>query len=108
MAAESKAAKLKRLRKFWKTHLDKWAESGLTQVEYCRQHHLIVHRFTYWKARYKKSHNLPVKFVQVVPNPTGADSACLKLNVARGLQIEIPDHFCEDTLSRVLTTLRVL
>jgi hypothetical protein len=64
METESRQEKLEKLRKFWKTHLDKWEESGLPQKEYCRQHNLIYHRFGYWKARFK-SKNLPVKFVQV-------------------------------------------
>jgi hypothetical protein len=45
METESRQEKLEKLRKFWKTHLDKWEESGLPQKEYCRQHNLIYHRF---------------------------------------------------------------
>ena len=64
MEAESRQKKLEELRKFWKTHLDKWEESGLPQKEYCRQHNLVYHRFGYRKTRFKCT-NLPVKFVQV-------------------------------------------
>ena len=108
METESRQEKLEELRKFWKTHLDKWEESGLPQKEYCRQHNLIYHRFVYWKARFK-SKNLPVKFVQVASSISfNPGPSFLKLNLPRGYQIEIPDNFSEDTLKRLLTTLQEL
>ena len=107
METESRQEKLEKLRKFWKTHLDKWEESGLPQKEYCRQHNLIYHRFGYWKARFK-SRNLPVKFVQVASQPINPGPYVLKLNLPRGWQIEIPDDFSADTLKRVLATLQEL
>ena len=108
METESRQEKLEKIRKFWKTHLDNWEESGLNQSEYCRQHNLIYHRFGYWKARFK-SRNLPVKFVQVASSePINSSPSFLKLNLPRGCQVEIPDDFSEDTLKRLLTTLQEL
>ena len=92
---------------FWKTHLDQWSKSGLSQREYCRQNNLIAHRLTYWKTKFKNK-NLPVKFVQVLPDPVRVDPSDLKLNINSGLQIEIPEGFSQVTLERVLVTLRVL
>ena len=92
---------------FWKKHLEQWSKSDLTQREYCRQNNLIAHRFTYWKTKFK-SKNLPVKFVQVLPDPVRFEPSDLKLNIGAGLQIEIPDGFSQVTLERVLATLRVL
>ena len=92
---------------FWKTHLEKWSESGMTQREYCKQNDLIAHRFTYWKIKFKNN-NLPVKFVQVSPEPMRIDPSDLKLNIGPGLQIEIPDGFSRITLERVLSTLNIL
>ena len=107
METESRQEKLEKLRKFWKTHLETWEESGLPQKEYCRQHNLIYHRFVYWKARFK-SRNLPVKFVQVASQPFNPSPSFLKLHLPRGCQVEIPDDFCEDTLKRLLATLQEL
>lgn len=93
--------------KFWKSHLDHWAESNVSQLEYCRQNDLIPHQFTYWKTKFKNQ-NLPVEFIQVTPEPICVDLPNLKLNIGQGLQIEIPDGFTSTTLERVLTTLKVL
>ncbi len=92
---------------FWKTHLDQWSESSMTQREYCRQNDLIAHRFTYWKIKFKNK-NLPVEFVQISPEPMKIDPCELKLNIGLGLQIEIPDGFSRTTLEQVLVTLKVL
>ncbi len=98
--------KNKELAKFWKPHIEQWSESGVSQVEYCRQHDLIPHRFTYWKTKLKPKH-LPVKFIQI-PNSLPIHVPGLKLNIGSGLQIEIPDDFSCDTLEKILTTLRIL
>ncbi|MBA3012932.1 MAG: IS66 family insertion sequence element accessory protein TnpB [Proteobacteria bacterium] len=92
---------------FWKTHLEQWSASGLSQREYCRQNDLIAHRFTYWKIKLKGTH-LPVKFVQIPPEPIRICPSNLKLNIGPGLQIEIPEGFSQVTLELVLATLRVL
>ncbi len=92
---------------FWKTHLHQWSESGMAQREYCRQNDLIAHRFTYWKTKFKNK-NLPVKFIQVSPEPMRVDPSDLKLNIGANLQIEIPDGFSQATFERVLLTLKVL
>lgn len=92
--------------RFWKTHIEQWSNSDLSQVEYCRQNDLIPHRFTYWKAKFSRRH-LPVEFVQL-PDPVPVFSSGLKLNFGSGMQIEIPDNFSSDTLERVLSTLRIL
>ncbi|MCK5100591.1 MAG: IS66 family insertion sequence element accessory protein TnpB [Desulfobacteraceae bacterium] len=94
-------------RKFWKSHIKHWSESSISQLEYCRQNDLIPHQFTYWKTKFKNQ-NLPVEFIQVMPEPMNIDLANLKLNISQGLQIEIPDGFTSTTLERVLTTLKVL
>jgi len=92
---------------FWKTHLEQWSKSDMTQREYCRQNDLIAHRFTYWKTNFKTK-NLPVEFIQVLPDPVRIDPSDLKLNIGPGLQIEIPDGFSRTTLERVLSTLNIL
>ena len=98
--------KKEELAKYWKFHIEQWSESDISQVEYCRQHDLIPHRFTYWKRKFKQQH-FPVEFVQI-SNTVPIRMPGLKLNIGSGLQIEIPDDFSSDTLEKVLTTLRIL
>ncbi|CCK78787.1 IS66 family insertion sequence element accessory protein TnpA [Desulfobacula toluolica] len=91
---------------FWKTHIDQWTESRLSQIEYCRQNGLRPNRFTYWKIKFGKP-NQPTGLVQV-PVPTHFCQAGLKLNIGRELQVEIPDGFKKETLEQVLSVLKAV
>ena len=91
---------------FWKTHIDQWTESCLSQIEYCRQNGLRPNRFTYWKIKFGKP-NRPIGLVQV-PVPTHFRQAGLKLNIGRELQVEIPDGFKKETLEQVLSVLKAV
>ena len=33
---------------FWREHIDRWQESGLTKSAYCRQEDLKLHQMSYW------------------------------------------------------------
>jgi len=95
------------LARYWKSHIDKWSDSGLTQTEYCRQNKISRDRFTYWKTKFKKN-NFPVDFVQVSEVSQVMRTADLKLNIGGGLQIEIPENFSQVTLEQVLKILEGL
>lgn len=102
----SQKEKSEELARFWKTHIDQWATSGLTQTEYCRQNEISRDRFTYWKTKFKKQ-NSSVEFVRL-PVPIRVDPVGLKLNIGQGLQIEIPDGFKKETLEQVLSVLKAV
>lgn len=105
--SNTREEKSEALGKYWKSHIDQWSNSGLSQTEYCRQNELSRHKFTYWKIKFKEKH-LPVEFVQVPSVSQVMSGEGLKLNIGAGLQIEIPDGFSQATLEKVLKTLKVL
>lgn len=37
----------------WQQHIERWETSGLTQRDYCREHNLKSHQFSYWKRKLK-------------------------------------------------------
>ena len=37
--------------RFWQRHLQQWRQSGLSQAQYCRRHHLSAPAFGWWKGR---------------------------------------------------------
>lgn len=105
--SNARKAKGKSLSKYWKSHIDQWSDSGLSQIEYCRQKELSRYKFTYWKTKFKKK-NLPLEFVQVSQVSQIMHRTDLKLNIDPDVQIEIPDGFSQVTLEQVLKTLKVL
>lgn len=36
---------------FWRGHLVRFEDSGLSRAAYCRQHRLATHSFDYWRRR---------------------------------------------------------
>jgi len=38
--------------RFWQRHLQQWRQSGCSQAEYCRRHHLSAPAFGWWKRRW--------------------------------------------------------
>jgi len=92
--------------KFWKNHIEQWMATGLSQREYCRQYSLRPNRFTYWKVKFNHA-DQPMELIQV-PVSIHSHQPGLKLNIGRGLQIEIPDDFKKETLEQVLLALKVV
>ena len=96
------------LRKIWKSRLEEWARTNLSQVDYCRKHDLKKHQFTYWKRKFEKETLPSIEFVEIPkesPVPLHINHEPLKLAISSRFTIEIPDDFDTDTLKRVLQIL---
>ena len=50
-----KAAQRKQLQ-LWQERIYDWQQTGLSQIEWCKQHQLTVHQLSYWK---RKRRNAP-------------------------------------------------
>lgn len=84
-ADKSREEMLEEKRRFWKQHIEDWQASDLSQVEYCRQHRLIVHRFTYWKQKFTSNPaqsliELKIPAVQYSQIPSSTTSLRLAVN----------------------------
>ncbi|WP_049770495.1 IS66 family insertion sequence element accessory protein TnpA [Desulforapulum autotrophicum] len=97
---------------FWKSHIESWSPSGLSQAEYCRRNDLNIPRFRYWKHRFRKE-NLPLDFVQIPSVPvkstrlfqhTGNPS--LRIIMNSEFTIEVQDDFSPVVLEKVILTLK--
>jgi hypothetical protein len=50
-------------RRFWEQHLNQWESSAISQNAYCRQNHLSLHGFIYWKKK-RASPNSTISLVE--------------------------------------------
>jgi len=77
----SRAEQLEQKRSYWKQHIDSWQQTGLTQVEYCRQHNLKHHQLVYWKKRFLKTETdvsfVPLKLEDRTGNTDPAESSII-------------------------------
>ena len=99
---------------FWRTHLESWAPSGLSQAEYCRRNDLNISRFRYRKRKFDKK-DFSLEFIQlptttepVKSNRLFQHTATPSLRITMGSEftIEVLDDFSPVTLEEVLLTLK--
>jgi len=112
MEALSRAEQLEQKRSYWKQHIDSWQQTGLTQVEYCRQHNLKHHQLVYWKKRFLKTETdvsfVPLKLEDLLDLPTGQDQSSLTLAINNQFKIEIRAGFDPQLLRQLIFALRGL
>jgi len=89
-------------RNFWEHHLEQWQQSGLSQLAYCREHHLKPHRFYYWRRRILKPQTkvsfLPVK----LPMDTPRQPQLLRILMPSGCALELEGRAEPEQLERLL------
>jgi hypothetical protein len=109
MAEQTREEKNQKKQEFWTSHIESWKESGLKQIDYCRQNNISRHRFTYWKCKlHKKKDSLTFVSVSgkaILSQLSPYNQASLKLNIGGTYQIEIGDGFSPETLSILVQTL---
>jgi hypothetical protein len=49
---------------YWRDQLLQWAQTGISQRQFCRQRELSPHAFTWWKAKFRDELNLPYRVVR--------------------------------------------
>jgi hypothetical protein len=109
MAKQTRKERNREKRREWKSRINAWKSSGLTQVEYCRQKELSKCQFTYWKCKLEKKVD-PITFVPIMGKPVRSQTpqnhqAPIKLIIDSMYQIEIGDGFSPGTLSTLIRTL---
>ncbi len=89
-------------REFWEGHLEQWEQSGLSQLAYCRQHHLKSHRFYYWRRRIlKKQTNVSFLPIRLSANPMPHPQT-VRVLMPNGCSIEIEGLDGSEQLTRLV------
>jgi hypothetical protein len=95
-------------REFWKKHIQKWQDSGLSQPAYCENHQLKLSTFAYYRNRLNQSNQESresVNFVSVSTAQTLKSSQSLsglQLQLPNGIRIGISSNVTEALLQMVL------
>jgi len=78
-------------KRHWQQHINQWRDSGLSQAQYCQQHHLKESAFSYHKYKGAKQASLtPTKqstFLQMPLSQVLPAQEPLTLHLANGLFI---------------------
>ena len=98
----------KEKRKFWEDHIQAWQQSGLTQVEYCRENHLKNHQWWYWRKRISHPSDTDVTFVPLRFSSSKISQAGIRVVTPNGYRIEIDNGFDFSKLRQLITAVRGL
>lgn len=105
---------LERKRKYWREQIINWQDSELSQIEYCRRHELVYHRFVYWREKFAPKPAASFSIVEVpmsaiklaterLPRPTP-----IRVCLDEDLGIDILPGFDPLTLQQIVIALRGL
>ena len=74
---------------FWQTHIAQWKKSDLTQANYCQQHDLVAHRFSYYRRKFSEvpTKKKPSAFVSVALQPQPPIQEALALHLPNGMRL---------------------
>lgn len=100
--------------RFWAEQLAAWAQSGLSQAEFCRQRELKGGTFAWWKRQLQKrdggrltqrrrTATPPARFVEV-RLPVAHSGTAYEVMLARGRSIRVPSAFDPQVLSQLIAT----
>ena len=82
---------------YWRTHVNAWRASGLSQRAYSARHELRPHRLFYWARR----HPVPERPFTLVPITVGGGAGGLTLHGA-GWRLEFAQPPAADWLAQLL------
>ncbi len=98
------------LRKIWEIHIERWKQSGQTQVAYCREHGLKPHQFTYWKRRFCRTGGdisfVPLRFSRNLP--VAVTGSPFNLFTQNGFRIEVGAGFDPVALKQLINVVQSL
>ena len=100
-----------RNQRHWRAHVAAQKQSGLSRIEYCKQHKLSYHALGYWHRKLSKPQSsetnlVPVTLVRSLKqNPVQSEGSALKVILPDNIAIEVSDNFSPVTLARLLATL---
>lgn len=83
----------------WQQHINPWRDSGLSQVEFCRQHNIKQHNLHYWRKRLTSLADKPNNFVPIVVTR----SVPVRLMVGSQCVVELPCESLPDLLLALRT-----
>ena len=90
-----------KLRETWRNRLEEWKESGLTQVEYCRQNNLKMAQFFYWNKKFSDKKPTPPSFVQV-PIPAVNRSWPIRIEIGNRFSVELGHGYDPAALEHII------
>lgn len=91
---------------YWRSIVDQQTKSGQPATVFCREHTHSIHRFRWWKRRFKKEQSKTDKtgFIELVPRKASQKSG-IQIHLGDQICLEVEQGFDPHTLLNVVETL---
>ena len=104
---ESYDTKINKL-EYWKTQIQKWDESGLTQAAFCQQSGITLTTFVYWRCQLLKQGNEKTRFtpVKIVRDENRSEGdGKIRIKLLTGHVVYLPVEIGINSISRLIHSL---
>lgn len=101
----------KDLTDYWKSKIQNWKASGLSQKQFCQRESLALSTFSYWKRKIERGTNSAVQFYPLTlasPAAIQESTGLLLLVCQKRFAIEIKEDFSQTTLTQLVSALEQL
>ena len=71
----------------WQKHLDDQSASGLSQIDYCKQHNIKVATLQYWRKKLKTTETK-----KLIPIVNSSSPVQARLQLGSSVVIDLPSH----------------
>ena len=88
-------------REEWKRRIREWEDSGLTQVEYCKQNELKISAFLYWRKNLSEKKQPRPSFVEVSLSPTNRFSP-IRIEIGNRFSVEVAKGYDPAALEHII------
>lgn len=105
-----KSGKREAKQSYWKQLIQNWRDSGLTQVQFCKENQLKKPTFMYWKSKFDQKEDAPTTLlpVSILPDRVSLSpqsSSGVSLSIGNRFTIHLESRFDTGTLSDLIELL---
>ena len=93
--------------KYWKSHVEAYRNSGLSQKKYCEQEKISYWSMNHWKRKIDPERNRLLEIPLSLVDSLSKSNKEIELTLEDRIRISIPERFSEDTLKKILNILGV-
>jgi hypothetical protein len=86
---------------YWRQHIERSRNSGLSQQKYCRKHNLKYSTFKYWATRIHREGKAETGLVKV-PLQYSVSGNAFEIITRNNFRIRTKELFCKDSLADLI------
>lgn len=88
---------------FWKSHLENWKSSRISQKKYCEENGINRNTFGYWIQKLKKVNKKDSSFIRL--NLKHDTTSAFEVTIKNKYKIKLNNNYSSESLKKLINTL---